>query len=167
MMGNYDEINPDHYKGFSNGAEVIDIVETLSYNCGAAIKYLARAGRKPGADVLTDLRKAAWYVAREIERIKRSTQKATTFCDSPIPGWVGDGRPPGCVGELGHDGDHCIELGGQNLAWPSETPAPTNRVKFCDASLFGTSGPSVTCYRELEHPGSHEGYWRGQETKWW
>ncbi|MEH3142485.1 MAG: DUF3310 domain-containing protein [Mycobacterium kyogaense] len=64
-----DQINPSHYRGFSNGAEVIDIVERLNFNRGNAIKYLARAGKKQDAETLTDLRKAAWYVQREIDRI--------------------------------------------------------------------------------------------------
>lgn len=64
-----DEINPSHYRGFSNGAEVVDITERLNFNRGNAIKYLARAGRKQDADTLTDLRKALWYVQREIDRI--------------------------------------------------------------------------------------------------
>lgn len=67
-----DPVNhPSHYRGFSNGAEVIDIVENLPYNRGAAVKYLARAGRKAIADELEDLRKAAWYINREIERTTR------------------------------------------------------------------------------------------------
>lgn len=65
-----DPINPAHYQGFSNGAQVIDIVENLPYNAGNAIKYLARAGRKDPTKHAEDLRKAAWYVAREIERIE-------------------------------------------------------------------------------------------------
>lgn len=65
-----DPINPAHYQGFSNGAQVIDIVENLPYNAGNAIKYLARAGRKDPAKYVEDLRKAAWYVARELERIE-------------------------------------------------------------------------------------------------
>ena len=64
-----DQINPGHYKGFSNGAEVIDIVERLNFNRGNAIKYIARAGRKEGAETLTDLYKAMWYLDREINRI--------------------------------------------------------------------------------------------------
>lgn len=63
-----DPINPAHYK--VGGAEVIDIVENLPYNRGAAIKYLARAGRKDPAKHVEDLKKSAWYVAREIERIE-------------------------------------------------------------------------------------------------
>ena len=66
-----DPINPAHYQGFSNGAQVIDIVENLPYNAGNAIKYLARAGRKDPTKHVEDLKKSAWYVAREIERIER------------------------------------------------------------------------------------------------
>lgn len=64
-----DPVNhPAHYAaGWSNSAEVIDITEHLSFCRGNAIKYLARAGRKDPATELEDLRKAAWYVEREIE----------------------------------------------------------------------------------------------------
>lgn len=65
-----DPINPSHYQGFSNGAQVIDITENLPYNAGNAIKYLARAGRKDPTKHAEDLKKSAWYVAREIERIE-------------------------------------------------------------------------------------------------
>lgn len=68
-----DPVNPPHYQGFSNGAEVIDITENLTFSAGNAVKYLSRAGRIDGQNkgaILEDLRKAAWYVAREIERIE-------------------------------------------------------------------------------------------------
>lgn len=67
-----DAINPGHYQGFSNGAQVIDITENLTFNCGSAVKYLSRAGRVDGnnkGEILEDLKKAAWYVEREINRI--------------------------------------------------------------------------------------------------
>lgn len=60
---------PPHYRGFSNGAEVIDITERLNFNRGNAVKYLARAGRKQGQSAMGDLQKAAWYVQREIDRL--------------------------------------------------------------------------------------------------
>lgn len=67
-----DNINhPSHYaEGWSNGAEVIDITENLNFNRGNAVKYLARAGAKDPAKELEDLRKAEWYVQREIARIE-------------------------------------------------------------------------------------------------
>lgn len=67
-----DPVNPGHYQGFSNGAEVIDITENLTFSAGNAVKYLSRAGRIDGqnkGNVLEDLRKAQWYVQREIDRV--------------------------------------------------------------------------------------------------
>lgn len=56
--------NPKHYQ-FSNGAQVIDITENLNFNRGNIVKYVSRAGRKSG-DPLEDLRKAKFYLEREI-----------------------------------------------------------------------------------------------------
>ena len=67
-----DSINPKHYRGMSNGAEVIDIAENVTYNAGNAIKYLARACRIDGdikGNPAEDLLKARWYINREIERM--------------------------------------------------------------------------------------------------
>lgn len=73
VNGTVDAVNhPPHYK-FSNGAEVIDITENLTFNGGNAVKYLARSTRQDGqnkGNVLEDLRKARWYIDREIERIE-------------------------------------------------------------------------------------------------
>lgn len=63
-------INPPHYQQHPSGVECITITEGFNFNVGNAIKYLWRAGLK--GDALTDLRKAAWYVAREIERVEKS-----------------------------------------------------------------------------------------------
>lgn len=65
-----DQVNyPDHYRGFSKGAEVIDIAENLSFNRGNIVKYVARAGRKDPDKELEDLRKAQFYLDREIGRL--------------------------------------------------------------------------------------------------
>ena len=64
--------HPNHYaEGWSNGAEVIDITENLNFNRGNAVKYIARAGKKDSAKELEDLRKAEWYLSREIERFTK------------------------------------------------------------------------------------------------
>ena len=63
--------NPKHYQ-FSNGAQVIDITENLSFNMGNIVKYVARAGRKT-ADPLEDLLKAQFYLERELERLTKET----------------------------------------------------------------------------------------------
>lgn len=64
-------LHPSHYN-FGN-IEVIAAIEDWGFgsgfNRGNAIKYIARAGHKaPGTEV-EDLKKAAWYIQREIERI--------------------------------------------------------------------------------------------------
>lgn len=60
-----DNINsPAHYR--DGGIETIDFIEAkqLGYNLGNVIKYVSRAGKK--GDRLEDLKKAQWYLAREI-----------------------------------------------------------------------------------------------------
>ena len=65
-MSNVD--HPQHYQ--RGGIECIDVVEHLSFNRGNAMKYLWRAGSKPTANEIEDLEKAAWYVNREIARLR-------------------------------------------------------------------------------------------------
>ena len=60
---------PAHYTRF--GAELIEITEWLNFNRGNAVKYLARAGSKHPSRELEDLKKALWYVQREIDRIQK------------------------------------------------------------------------------------------------
>ena len=63
---------PAHYT-FSK-IEVIDAIEAweLPYHLGAAVKYIARAGRKDPAKKLEDLQKAVWYLNRYIEQEKKT-----------------------------------------------------------------------------------------------
>jgi hypothetical protein len=64
-----DSINhPAHYT--AGGIETIDFIEAkkLNYNLGNVIKYLTRADYK--GNKLEDLRKAQWYLTREINSIK-------------------------------------------------------------------------------------------------
>lgn len=69
MPDPYEEVDhPPHYNRIA-GIECIDVIEHFPHNIGAAMKYLWRAGLKPGADTVTDLRKAAWYATREAERL--------------------------------------------------------------------------------------------------
>lgn len=65
--------HPAHYGGEDDPFEAIKIIEhyDLGFRTGNAVKYLLRAGRKPGASYLQDLEKAAWYLQREIERAKQ------------------------------------------------------------------------------------------------
>ena len=63
--------HPPHYaNGWSNGAEVIDLAENLSFCAGNVVKYVCRAGRKDPGKHVEDLKKARWYIDREIARVE-------------------------------------------------------------------------------------------------
>lgn len=68
-----DNVNhPDHYN--HGKIEVVDFIEDqhLGFHLGNAVKYISRAGRKDPARTVEDLRKAAWYLNRQIERLEGS-----------------------------------------------------------------------------------------------
>jgi Protein of unknwon function (DUF3310) len=69
----YDAVNPEHYRklGEYSALHVADKWGS-SYCIGNALKYLQRAGNKPGEDTITDLKKAVWYLQREIHQLDRS-----------------------------------------------------------------------------------------------
>lgn len=62
--------HPSHYN--SGKYEVIDVIEdwNLGFCLGNTIKYIGRAGKKDPAKMIEDLEKAAWYLNREIQRLK-------------------------------------------------------------------------------------------------
>ena len=63
-----DNVNhPKHYTSHPSGVECIEITEHFNFNIGNAVKYCWRAGLK--GEQVEDLRKARWYIDREISRI--------------------------------------------------------------------------------------------------
>lgn len=63
----YDPVNkPKHYNDHPSGVECITITEHFCFNLGNVIKYIWRADLKN--DAMEDLKKAAWYLNREIEK---------------------------------------------------------------------------------------------------
>jgi len=61
----FDTVNhPPHYKAHPSGVECIQITEHMNFCLGNAVKYIWRAGLKN--DVIEDLKKAKWYIEREI-----------------------------------------------------------------------------------------------------
>lgn len=58
--------HPAHYN--HGKIEVIDVIEdwNLNFNLGSAVKYIGRTDHK--SDPIEDLKKAAWYIQREIDR---------------------------------------------------------------------------------------------------
>ena len=70
----------DHPQHYHPGTyEAINVIEAwnLSFSLGSAVKYISRLGLKPDASLdvkqkaIEDLKKAAWYINREIERLSK------------------------------------------------------------------------------------------------
>lgn len=69
-MSDFDIVNkPKHYNSHPSGVECITVTEHMNFNVGNAMKYLWRSGLKD--DALIDLKKAEWYLNREIERLEK------------------------------------------------------------------------------------------------
>ena len=63
--------HPAHYASDADDIyEAIKVIEAWNadFCIGNVLKYLCRAGRKPGETTLRDLQKAAWYLNRHIEQ---------------------------------------------------------------------------------------------------
>ena len=115
-MTNHDPIDsPAHYAE-GRQYEPIDVIADweLNYHCGNVLKYLSRAGRK--LNHLEDLKKARWYLDREIQTLEPVPFEATyedivqglvdnavrgydeplyygetrDVDDQPLPGWDSD-----------------------------------------------------------------------------
>ena len=62
-----DNVNhPAHYTSHPSGVEVIQITEHMGFCLGNAVKYIMRCDEK-GAPI-EDLKKAVWYLEREIAK---------------------------------------------------------------------------------------------------
>ena len=62
-----DPVNrPKHYTEHPSGIECIQITEHMGFNLGNAVKYIWRCDLKK--DAIEDLKKAVWYIEREIKR---------------------------------------------------------------------------------------------------
>jgi hypothetical protein len=68
-----DPINPSHY----HGTRVMEIIEefNLGFRLGSSVKYILRAKNKNGIE---DLKKALWYLQREIDQISGITAGVIT-----------------------------------------------------------------------------------------
>jgi hypothetical protein len=69
--------HPVHYGGKDNVYEAIKVIEAweLGFCLGNTVKYISRAGKKTGGSrrledaTVEDLKKARWYLDREIQRL--------------------------------------------------------------------------------------------------
>lgn len=96
--------HPAHYTSHKSGVECITITEHMGFCLGNAVKYIWRADLKGG---LEDLRKARWYIDREIARREKAydarraaEQRGPTWLDrlnsdyGAVRGEDGDTIPP-------------------------------------------------------------------------
>ena len=65
-MSNDPVNNPKHYTAHPSGIECIQVTEHMGFNLGNAVKYIWRCDLKK--DAIEDLKKAIWYVEREIAK---------------------------------------------------------------------------------------------------
>ena len=76
-----DQVNhPSHYTQ-NSGWEAIDVTEQFNFNLGNALKYVIRCDHK--GKPIEDLRKAVWYLEREISR--RSSATPCNDCTELVP----------------------------------------------------------------------------------
>ena len=61
---------PKHYTEHPSGIECIQVTEHMGFNLGNAIKYIWRCDLKK--DAIEDLKKAKWYIDREISKRERN-----------------------------------------------------------------------------------------------
>ena len=78
-MSEEEKVNhPAHYN--PGTYEAINVIEaySLGFCLGNVVKYILRAGHKPGADFVEDLKKARWYLDREIQTLEKGHTKNET-----------------------------------------------------------------------------------------
>ena len=64
--------HPSHYT--DGNIEVIDYIEdkNFNFNLGNVVKYVSRAGKKDVNKTIEDLKKASWYLNREISTLEKN-----------------------------------------------------------------------------------------------
>ncbi len=67
--------HPKHYGGATNPYEAIKVVEawSLGFHLGNVVKYILRA--KDKGKYLEDLKKARWYLEREINNVENGRRR--------------------------------------------------------------------------------------------
>ena len=68
--------HPIYYGGADDPYEVIKVIEAwnLGFHLGNTVKYISRAGKKDGNSATQDLKKALFYLNREIELLEKQNQ---------------------------------------------------------------------------------------------
>lgn len=157
----HDAVNhPKHYTSSKAGVECIDVVEHMTFSLGSATKYIWRAGLK--GDAIEDLRKARWYLDREIARLEK--ERAIAGCEAdvaqcPFESVVGDPRTR-CLLPAGHGGRHDALRVVQGSAAPSPSAPPSGTLSHehrqCDASGSIAGVGRMRCRLPAGHLVPHE-----------
>jgi hypothetical protein len=81
--------HPKHYTEHPSGVECIQITEHMGFNLGNAMKYIWRCDLK--LDAIEDLKKAKWYIEREIAKREGAAKELTELTPKDEPeGWYVD-----------------------------------------------------------------------------
>ena len=79
-----DPVNhPSHYTAYP--VEVIRLTAWMNFCRGNAVKYIARAGLKDPAKEIEDLKKAAWYINYEIDRLEELKAQEQPVNEVEVP----------------------------------------------------------------------------------
>lgn len=102
-----DKVNhPQHYNQLD--IECIEIIEHFNFCLGSAIKYIWRAEYK--GNTIEDLKKAIWYLEREIERLEKhkiTVEKEIPFSDDYIH-WITAGNNKNRFEVKSQNPDKCL-----------------------------------------------------------
>ena len=74
--------HPEYYGGKGNAYEAINVIEAwrLTFCLGNVVKYISKAGKKD--DIIQDLKKAQWYLEREIQNLEKNKFHSGGFVSS-------------------------------------------------------------------------------------
>lgn len=70
LVNELKDTTPPYYQGTTQPIDLIN-AQDLNFNLGNVVKYVCRAGKKDGENILSDLEKAKNYINFEIERLKK------------------------------------------------------------------------------------------------
>lgn len=136
----------EYYKMGDPTYEPIKVIQAwgLPFTLGCVLKYVARAGKKPGNPRLADLEKAKWYIEREIAAARASDAPPAqaSACDHR---WEYAG-----AGQGADSGEHyhkCALCGAWDTTYEEteETPRPVPCTHPDGHDWIASTG---TCFRE-------------------
>ena len=143
-----DKINhPPHYTAHPSGVECIQITEGFSFNIGNIIKYLWRADEK-GAPI-DDLRKAEWYLQREITRRIDAANTASVVAKS-VSSPDADARRQYEMGNMCYSGDGMPQDRQQALEWWTLAAAQGNAQAQIALDVYATPPSSPPPAAEID-----------------